>query len=374
MNSQLRIAVLTSSRADYSIYFPLLKLIRDDSLFDLNIMAFGSHLSPTHGYTLDQILSDGFEVNHRIDSIVEGDSPEELSRTMGLTTMRFAEIWAKESFDLIFCLGDRLELFAAAISTIPFNLSLAHIHGGETTLGSIDNYFRHSLSIISEYHFTTTRTYQEKVIQLIGSSDNVYNVGALSIDNLQDLELQSIAEFNKEYHLDLGNPTILITFHPETVSYQKNEFHIEELIKSLRELEDYQLVITMPNLDTTALMVREKLLDFIETMPNAYGIESFGTIGYLSCMKHCTFLLGNTSSAFVEASYFPKPVVNIGNRQDGRIRTSNIIDCEIQSNQILKNIRSLESNPPELPVEQSYGNGHTAERIITILKKTIEPK
>jgi GDP/UDP-N,N'-diacetylbacillosamine 2-epimerase (hydrolysing) len=363
----MRIAVLTSSRADYSIYYPLLKKISNDSFFQLEVIAFGTHVSQLYGYTLKHILEDGFTVTAIVESLVLGDSPEAINSAMGLTITRFTSIWNKSSYDLVFCLGDRYEMFAAVASCIAFNIPLAHIHGGETTLGAIDNIFRHSISLMSTYHFTTTEQYKRRVVELIGSDQHVYNVGALSIDNLKSLPLYSLEEFNNKFQIDLSIPTILITFHPETVSFEKNEQYINELVSALSDIADYQLIITMPNADTTGTMIRQKLNNFICSKENAIGIESFGTVGYLSCMKHCTMLLGNTSSGFVEASYFPKYVINLGTRQQGRILTPNIINCTIERKAILDSIRYVE-NLPSLSSIDIYGSGNASNQIIQILK------
>lgn len=361
-----KLAVLTSSRADYGIYLPLLKLLKKSPDFSLEIIAFGTHLSEKFGLTINSILDDGFKVNYKVDTIPHDDSPKSISLSMAKTMSGFAEIWGKESFDLIFALGDRYEMFAAVASAVPFNIPVAHIHGGETTTGAIDNVFRHSITCMAKYHFTCAEPYKQRVEQITGSPNHVYNVGALSLDTLASTELLSVNDFKTRFAIDLALPSILITFHPETVGIERNEVYINELIAALEELKSYQLIITMPNADTMGLMIREKLNRFIEKTENAIGIESFGWMGYLSCMKHCSFMLGNTSSGFVEASFFPKPVVNIGNRQKGRIITANIIECEARSQSILNAINQAESMTFDKPI-MPYGNGNTALKIMSIL-------
>jgi GDP/UDP-N,N'-diacetylbacillosamine 2-epimerase (hydrolysing) len=362
-----KIAVLTSSRADYGIYLPLLKLLKKSPDFDLEIIAFGTHLSEKFGMTINNILNDGFKVNYKVDTLPDDDSPKSISLSMAKTMGGLAEIWGKERFDLIFALGDRYEMFAAVASSVPFNIPVAHIHGGETTTGAIDNVFRHSITCMAKYHFTCAEPYKQRVEQITGSPDHVYNVGALSLDTLTSTELLSVSDFKTRFGIDLALPSILITFHPETVGIEKNKIYIAELIAALEKIKNYQLIITMPNADTMGLMIRQELNRFIEKTDNAIGIESFGTLGYLSCMKHCRFLLGNTSSGFVEASFFPKPVVNIGNRQNGRIITPNIIECEARSQSILNAVKQAGNMTFDKPV-MLYGNGHTAAKITDILK------
>lgn len=363
----MKIGVLSSSRADYSIYFPLLTALKNDPFFDPEILAFGTHLSQPHGHTLDQIVADGFLVR-RIEAIPTGDAPADISRTMGNTMLAFAALWPAGKYDLLLCLGDRYEMFAAVSSAVPFTIPIAHIHGGETTLGAIDNAFRHAITAMATYHFTTTDVYRNRVVELTGLAENVYNVGALSIDNLSHLLLLTKAEFFQQFGIDLDRPTILITFHPETVSFGRNKEYVAELVGALEKLPDYQLVITMPNADTMGSYVRQHLRAFIDQHPNAVGVESFGTIGYLSCMKYCRFMLGNTSSGFVEASFFPKYVINLGSRQEGRILTPNIINCAIETQSILDAVRKVEKAAAPAPVTM-YGNGTAAEQIILILKQ-----
>jgi GDP/UDP-N,N'-diacetylbacillosamine 2-epimerase (hydrolysing) len=362
----MRIGVLTSSRADYSIYYPLLLAVRADARFSLDIIAFGTHLSKQHGYTLKQIQDDGFQVKHAIQTLPENDTPEEISRSMGSTLSSFASLWKKEKFDLVFCLGDRYEMFAACASTVPFNLKLAHIHGGEETLGAIDNVFRHSITHMASYHFTAAEAYKKRVTELKGNDEHVYNVGSLSIDNLRSLKLYTPNEFKEHFGIDLEIPSILITFHPETVSVEKNEYFIQEILGALNELNGYQFIFTMPNADMMGNMIRRYIQDFISVTPHAKAVESFGTIGYLSCMKHCSFMLGNTSSGFIEASFFPKFVINLGDRQKGRILTSNIYSCRIEKEEIVK---AIEERRAKMDISQAaiYGDGNTAGKIIEAL-------
>ena len=363
-----RIGILTSSRADYGIYFPLLKKVQSDSFFSLSVIAFGTHLSNSFGYTVNKIKEDGFAVTNELDTMPPDDSPEGISIAMGKTILAFSSLWAKEKFDVVLCLGDRYEMFAACASSVPYNVKLAHLHGGEETLGAIDDCLRHSITHMSTIHFTAAEPYRERVVALKGSDKNVYNTGSLSIDNLKHLKLFTVDEFKKQFSIDLSIPTILITFHPETVSYDKNELYVNELVAALQEFTTYQLVITMPNADTMGNLIREKLGQFIERSENAIGVESFGTLGYLSCMKHCSFMLGNTSSGYIEASYFPKYVIDLGTRQNGRIVTENIRKCVIEKTAIVNAVNAYSSM--QLPSKiDIYGNGQSSDYIVKILKE-----
>ncbi|SDM87836.1 GDP/UDP-N,N'-diacetylbacillosamine 2-epimerase (hydrolysing) [Daejeonella rubra] len=363
----MKVSVLTSSRADYSIYLPLLKALRRDPYFDLNIIAFGTHLSSNYGKTIDQITKDGFTVSKQVESMPSGDHSVDISEAMGKTLVNFSKIWENDDSDLVFALGDRFEMFAACASSVPFMKRIAHIHGGEITLGAIDDTFRNCISHMSTFHFATTDFYRDRLRALMGTDRHIYNVGALSIDNLRSLELMSLSAFKKKFKIDLEIPSVLITFHPETVNYEMNEFYIKELIQALNEVKNYQFIFTMPNADTMGSVIRMHIHEFLKQNSNVIAVESFGTIGYLTCMKYCSFMLGNTSSGFVEASYFPKYVINLGKRQEGRIISENIQNCEIRKDDILHHIHTYTQF--KMPsVISLYGNGDTANKIVSIIK------
>lgn len=366
----MKIGVLTSSRADYGIYLPLLHELKDDTFFETDVIAFGTHLLARFGHTVDTIYKDGFNVREVPLHLEIGDSPQDISLGMSETLREFSAYYATHKYHLLFALGDRYEMFAAVAATAPFNIPVAHIHGGETTLGAIDNAFRHSITCFSKYHFTTTEEYRKRVWQITGYRDYVYNVGALSIDNLQQLKLLEISEFREKYNIDLSRPTVLFTFHPETVAYEMNKSHIAEIIKAFRNLGNYQILVTMPNADTMGLMIREELEKSAIELPNITIVESFGSLGYLSAMKHCSFMLGNSSSGFVEAAYFSKPVINLGNRQKGRILTPNILTVPITKEDIINAVRAVEKTGAKV-VEPVYGNGDTASAIIQIIKQQL---
>lgn len=365
----MKIGLLTSSRADFSIYYPLAKELLKDHYFDLEIIAFGTHLSEKYGYTVSEIEKQGFRVKHKIQTLPKGDSACDISHAMGETMLKFSKFWNQEKFDLVLALGDRYEMFAAVSAASPFNIEIAHIHAGETTLGAIDNAYRHSISLMSKYLFVSTGTYRQRAIEIKQDAECVFNVGALSIDNLKKQRLFSLEEFKDEFDIDLNKPSVLSTFHPETMSLPSNEHYIHELIESFRVLQTrYQIIITMPNSDTMGLMIRKELEAYGRNNPAVKLIESFGMKGYLSCMQYCSFLLGNTSSGFGEALFFPKWVINLGSRQKGRIVTKNILNCDIILSEILKKVEFIEEN--EVPQTTNiYGDGKTTQKIIAQLKK-----
>lgn len=365
----MRIGVLTSSRADFGIYLPLLKKLSTDDFFELNIIAFGTHLSPFHGKTVSDIEAQGFTVQHTIESMLQTDSSESISTAMGLTTLKFASFWETygDKFDLVFCLGDRYEMFAALIGAIPFQIPFAHIHGGETTLGAIDNIFRHSISLICKYHFVATEIFAEKVASLIGTHKNIYNVGALSLDNLINLKLLSIEEFKSKWGIDLIKKTILTTFHPETIAPEENELYIQEIIVAINSLADYQVIITMPNADTAGSIIRTFLNNSFHNTNHVFLVENLGSQSYFTAMKYSNFLLGNTSSGIIEAASFNKHVINLGDRQKGRIAGNNVINVPIKSHEILEAVRLIETKKNEV-FDNIYYKSAVSDQIISTIK------
>ncbi len=364
----MKIGVLTSSRADFGIYYPLVKQLVEDDSFSVEIIAFGTHLKAEYGRTIDEITSLGFSVPHQIHTDTENETAKDISASIGKAIQKFSAFWSENKFDLVFALGDRYEMFAAVSAASPFNIEIAHIHGGETTLGAIDNAYRHSISLMSKYIFVSTDQYKKRAEQIIEKSENVFNVGALSIDNLLHQEFFTIPEFKNQFAIDLTKPSILCTFHPETVSLEKNEGYIIELLNAFKILqESHQIIITMPNADTMGNMIREKIIAFGEDNSKAKLIESFGMKGYLTCMKHCEIMIGNTSSGFVEAAFFPTWVINLGDRQSGRIITENIVNSAVRENDICYAVKSLikKTKPSNTNI---YENGYTAKKIIKELK------
>lgn len=365
-----RIVVLTSSRADYGIYLPLLRKLKADAFFELKIIAFGTHLSRFHGYTVENIEQDGFVVAERVESLILGDSETAISNAIGNTVSRFASLWEKlkDQIDLVFALGDRYEMFAAVSAAVPFNIKIAHFHGGETTLGAIDNQFRHAITIMSSIHFASTEQYCEKIKGLTGQNDNIFNVGALSLDNLEQIPLLTKEQFLKQYNIDLFYPTVLSTFHPETVSIEKNESYAKILVDLFKEMSnDFQIVITLPNADTMGSIIRENFLSLSKKKKGVICIENFGSLGYFSCMKHCSLLIGNTSSGIIEAASLGKYVINIGDRQKGRTRSDNVFDVKVDKEKILATVKMVKGK--EYKGKNVYYSENSSNKVLEILKK-----
>jgi len=365
----MKIGVLTSSRADYGIYLPLLKKIKEDNYFELEIIAFGTHLSKSHGFTLYAIEEENYSKIHCISSLIANDDEQGITTSYALTALKFADFWQHNKFDLVFCLGDRFEMSAAVQAGIPFNVKFAHFHGGETTLGAIDNIYRHQITLASNLHFTAGELFSDRVIELIGSNKNVYTVGSLSLNEIEKFQPINKTEFFEKFKLP-NKDFALITFHPETVNTEMNQHFASEMSKTLSQVASkLYLVITMPNADTMGSVFRMEIEQFKnEFSTQVMCIENFGKENYFSAMYYAKLLIGNTSSGIIEAASFGKYVVNVGDRQNGRLQSDNIVNTSFSHNNLVKAI--------ELAIYKGVYQGHNSyylpnsvEVIIKVIKQ-----
>lgn len=332
----MKVGILTSSRADYGIYLPLLQKMKEDSFFEIEIIAFGTHLSKFHGYTIEEIEKDGYPSIHAISSLLSNDNEQAIATSYGLTVLKFADFWAINQFEIVFCLGDRFEMSAAVQAGIPFGVMFAHIHGGETTLGAIDNIYRHQITLASKIHFTSTEIYTKKIIDLLGKKNNIHTVGSLSIDEINSYVPIEKKDFFQKFNIE-NKDFALITFHPETMSGKENNYFANEMKEALEEISgSINLVITMPNADTLGSIYRKKLEELKEENPNkVLLIENFGKVNYFAAMFYSKILIGNTSSGIIEAASFNKYVINVGDRQKGRASSANILNAAFNKEDII---------------------------------------
>lgn len=365
----MKVGVLTSSRADFGIYLPLLKALKTDDFFRLELIVFGTHLSRYHGYTIQQIMEEGFEPIHQINQMLLTDNDNAISTSYALTALKFADFWKNNIFDLVFCLGDRFEMAAAVAAGIPYNVPFAHIHGGETTLGAIDNVYRHSITLASKWHFVAAEAFKARIKELVETDETCIVSGSLSLVNLLQMEMLSVVEFHKKWNIDLTLPSILITLHPETVAYNQNEQYAAETLKVFKTLcNDFQLIITMPNADTSGTIFRKAYNSLKDFRPErVLLIENFGTQSYFSCMKHVGLVVGNSSSGIIEAASLGKFVINVGDRQKGRLTSKNTMHFPFDSESILQAVKQYFGNT--FSGRNIYYQENAVQKIIPFLKQ-----
>lgn len=367
------IGVVTSSRADYGIYLPVLRAITQDPDLNLRLYVTGMHLVPEFGFSVELIESDGFLVAEKIEGLVAADSPSAIGKSMGLTTLGFSQSFQRERPDILLVLGDRFEMFAAVAATLPFKIPVAHIHGGELTEGAIDDAIRHSISKMSHIHFPTTAIYAQRIVQMGEEPWRVQISGAPSLDNLHDFKPLTAEEIKEQFGLFLAKPFILATFHPVTLEYEKTAKHIQALLEAIEESE-MNVIFTYPNSDTQGRLIISHIKEFCNRFERSQVAKNLGTEGYFSLMSKASVMVGNSSSGIIEAASFSLPVVNVGQRQRGRFHGCNVLDTPCQKKPVLEAIRkalSSEFLKQIADLNNPYGQGHAAKKIVGTLKKLV---
>lgn len=367
------ISAVTVGRSDYGIYLPVLRQIQEESDLHLQLMVSGAHLSDEFGLTVKDIEVDGFEIRDRVEMLRDSDSPEGVTKSMGLGVMGFGEAFSRRQPDILLVLGDRFEMHAAALAALPFKLPVAHIHGGEVTHGAIDDSLRHSITKLSHLHFVSTEEYRERVMQLGEDPANVIVSGAPSLDNLNSIELMTSQELETDFGLTLAEKPLVVTYHPVTLGYEDTKWQVGEMLAALDEC-GLQVVFTAPNADTGGRVIRQMLEEHVESHPKMKLVENLGTKAYFSLMSCSLAMVGNSSSGIIEAPSFGLPAVNIGSRQSGRVRGRNVIDVGYSKAEVLSGIgRALE---PAFQAEAKsapnpYGDGKAAIKITEHLKSVV---
>jgi GDP/UDP-N,N'-diacetylbacillosamine 2-epimerase (hydrolysing) len=330
------------------------------------------HLSPEFGLTYREIEKDGFQIDQKIEMLLSSDTPTGLSKSMGLGMIGFGGALQKLQPDIILVLGDRFELFSAVAAAMVARIPVAHLHGGESTEGAFDEAIRHSITKMSHLHFVAAEEYRKRVIQLGEHPDRVFLVGGLGIDNIKNLKLLELSEFETSIDFKLGAKNLLITFHPVTLEKETSVKQMTELLTALESLEDTRLIFTMTNADTDGRVLINMVDQFVADHPNARAYISLGQLRYLSCVKHVDGVLGNSSSGLLEVPSFYKGTINIGDRQRGRLKAESIIDCNPDNNSITSAIEKLYSNTFQAllkTVENPYGKGGASKKIVKILRE-----
>lgn len=336
-----RICVYTGSRAEYGILKPLLDELAMDEGILLQILASGTHFSPEFGLTFKEIEKDGFTIDEKIETLMSSDTPVAICKSMGLGLISYSEAVERLHPDLIVILGDRYESFIMASVATVCRIPIAHIHGGEITQGAMDEAFRHSITKMSHLHFTIADEYKQRVIQLGENPDTVFNVGSLGIENIRNIKLLTKKKLAEQLCFSLQNNYILITYHPTTLENSTAESQFKTLLDALSELQDFSLIFTKANADTGGRAINQMIDGFVASNKNrSAAYASLGQVKYLSAMKYAKAVVGNSSSGIIEAPSFKIPVVNIGDRQKGRVRSVNIIDCYNDKDSIVKALHS----------------------------------
>jgi len=365
-----KICIVTSTRAEYGLLSGLLHSIALDPDLEYQLIVTGSHLSQAFGLTVSEIMNDGFIISEKLEILGETDSKIATAQAAGIAVSKFAESFEKLRPDLILILGDRYEILSAAFAASILSVPIAHIHGGESTVGAFDEVFRHAITKMSHIHFVAAQEYANRVIQMGENPKNVYVTGGLGVDAISKVSLLSRIELEQKLGFEFKQKNLLITYHPVTLDFSAAKQQFRELLSALSELQDTQLIFTYPNSDPESRDIIFEIELFVEQNENAVAFKSLGKINYYSCISHVDGVVGNSSSGLLEVPSFKRGTINIGNRQNGRLKSASVIDCIPTKYSILNALNELYSKIFQDNLEfatNPYGTGGAINKIVEIL-------
>lgn len=376
MSEKRKICIVTGTRAEYGILSRLMARLKNDSKVELQIIATNMHLSPEFGLTYKEIEADGFKIDKKVEMLLSSDTHVGVTKSMGLASIGFADAYDDLKPDLIVILGDRYEILAAASAALIFGIPVAHLHGGEITEGAYDDSIRHAITKLSYLHFTSTEEYRKRVIQMGETPDRVHWVGALGVDDLTYLDFVTIDELNEYLNFKLDDSFLMVTFHPVTKEPEEAERQVEDLLKSLEDvLSNHKVLFTLPNSDNGGRAIAKRIQEWATNFPDKVCVvTSLGKKRYFSALRHCTAVIGNSSSGLLEAPSFKKPTLNIGNRQKGRAQGNSVFNCECNADAIKEGLKTVLSDATISMVKTKAQNPYyklgTLEAIHKILIET----
>ena len=363
-----KIAVVTSSRADYShLYWPLHDLAAHPAV-DLQLIAIGPHLSPAFGTTLQEIERDGLAIAGRVECLLSSDTDVGMAKTIGVAVLGLADLLGNLRPDLLLLIADRYEMLAPAAVALALRIPIAHIEGGEISEGAIDDAVRNALTKMSHIHFTSTHNARARVIAMGEEPWRVHRTGAPSLDHLRRSALLTRDELQQKLGLNLNQPTLLIIYHPVTL-LRDTTAEADALFEALSRIED-QIVFSYPNADAGSHHLVERARAFAAIHGNAHVFVNLGATTYLSLLRHVEVLVGNSSSGIMESASLALPTVDVGIRQQGRERGRNVLTSAPDADAILEKITAARSpafRASLAGMENPYGDGHAAERIVKVL-------
>lgn len=369
--SKFQVCVVTGSRAEYGLLRPLLIKFNNDERFGLTVVATGSHLSPSLGYTIDEIEADGYSDIIKIPIIEEVNTRRGMVDAASTALREFGRLFDEYRPDILIVLGDRYEIMAVCIAAHFMRIPIAHICGGDVTEGAIDDAIRHSITKMSTLHFPDCEDSLKRIIQLGEEPSRIYNVGDLCVENCLNTSIIDRDTIIKSVGFELVNDDYaVVTYHPVTMEEDTVEYQMNELIKALESVDGIDYIITLSNADAGGCDINRMWLEASQKNKNFHVVASLGSRKYISCVKQAKMVIGNSSSGIYEAPYLGTPTINIGNRQQGRMFSKSVICCEAICDSICESINTalspdfsntaFEANPP-------FGNGDTSDRIIDII-------
>ncbi|HCD42799.1 MAG TPA: UDP-N-acetylglucosamine 2-epimerase (hydrolyzing) [Lachnoclostridium sp.] len=369
----IKLCVVTGNRAEYGLLKPVMDCVGQDPDFKLQVIATGSHLDTRYEQGED-IEKSGINIDEKIEMNLASDTSLGICKSMGLEMISLSEAYQRLKPDMVLLLGDRYEIFTAASAALICNIPIAHIHGGEITRGSYDDSMRHAISKMSYLHFTSTKEYRNRVIQLGEAPDRVHWVGALGIENMKTIKRLTRQELEEKLKISLVPPIALVTFHPATLDHDSAPAQFQPLEEALLHFPDLFVVFTKSNTDTGGNQINGRIGAYVSRNPEKSAVfPSLGVQNYLSLMNCCQAVIGNSSSGIIEAPFLKVPSVNIGSRQAGRITPSSVISCGSSVSDIVAAVQkalTFDRHKEEAP--NPYEGQETSKQIVSIIKESFE--
>jgi len=366
-----KIAVITGSRAEYGLLQPVIALISECPETELQLVVTGSHFSENHGNTISQIRDDGFLDFDEVDIPEQYQNEGNIGKAVSEGISRFTYLFKKNMPDLILILGDRFEIFSVAIAACFIKIPIAHVHGGEITLGSFDDYIRHSITKLSHLHFASTEEYKKRICQLGEPPNRVFNYGSLGVENILSKTLLSKQNVEKLLGVKFHSKNILVVIHPETLGL-KPEVFMPHFFDAISEFKDIQFFFTFSNCDPGGDFINQSIVEFCSKNNNSLFFRNLGTINFLSLMSQVDGIIGNSSSSIIEAPTLKIGSINIGLRQQGRIKALSVLDCKWDKKSIIDAFAKLYSKVFQdslKKVVNPYQQADSAKRIFDVIKK-----
>ncbi len=363
-----KIAVITTSRADYShLYWPLKDLSTHPQV-DLRLIVLGSHLSPEFGRTAREIEKDGFSIDARVECLLSSDSDVGMAKTIGVATLSLADLLGHMRPDLLLLIADRYEMLAPASVALALRIPIAHIEGGEISEGAIDDAVRNALTMMSHIHFTSTHGARQRIISMGEEPWRVHRAGAPSLDHLRRQTLFPREQLESRLKIKLKNPAVLVTYHPVTIA-RDTTLEADALFAALATLPE-QLLFCYPNADAGSLDLIQRTRSFAASRADSHVFVNLDALTYWSLLRQVDVVLGNSSSGIMETPSFAIPTINVGLRQQGRERARNILDSAPDSNSIVEAVRIAKSEEFRRSLQgmtNPYGDGAASQKIVEVL-------